>query len=78
LHHILDPVTGYPTQGPHGLALISDELDAINGLGAAIMVAGAGVGQARLAKLPGVDAMIVDADKTLWLSPGMRRSLLPV
>lgn len=71
LHHILDPKTGYPTQGPHGVTLISDKLEAINGLGAAIMVAGAETGRARLKAMSGVDALIVDADSQLWTSPGM-------
>jgi FAD:protein FMN transferase len=71
LHHVLDPKTGYPTQGPHGVALIGEQLDAINGLGTAIMVAGAQAGRERVARTPGVDALIVDADNSLWLSPGM-------
>jgi thiamine biosynthesis lipoprotein len=71
LHHILDPRTGYPTQGPHGVALISDQLELVNGLGAAIMVAGAQAGRARVARSPGLDALIVDADGSLWRSPGM-------
>ncbi|WP_295762966.1 FAD:protein FMN transferase [Undibacterium sp.] len=75
LHHILDPKTGYPTQGPHGLALVSHDIAAINGLGAAIMVAGAEAGRQRLAKLRQVDAMIVGADQQLWLSSGMQARL---
>ena len=75
LHHVLDPKTGYPTQGPHGVALIGEQLDTINGLGAAIMVAGAQAGRERLARTAGVDALIVDADNSLWLSPGMARRL---
>ena len=71
LHHILDPRTGYPTQGPRGVALISDQLEQINGLGAAIMVAGAEAGRARVERTPGLDALIVDADGSLWRSPGM-------
>lgn len=71
LHHILDPRTGYPTQGPHGVALISEQLEQINGLGAAIMVAGSEAGRARIARTPGLDALIVDADGSLWRSPGM-------
>lgn len=71
LHHILDPKTGYPTTGPHGVTLISDQLEAINGLGTAIMVAGAEAGRARVARTAGLDALIVDADSRLWLSPGM-------
>lgn len=75
LHHILDPKTGYPTQGPHGVALISDQLASVNGLGAAIMVAGVKAGRARVAGTPGLDALIVDADNSLWLSPGMAQRL---
>ena len=71
LHHILDPKTGYPTHGPHGVALISNQMEAINGLGAAIMVAGAEAGRARVAQIPGLDALIVDKNNSLWLSPGM-------
>lgn len=77
LHHVLDPHTGYPTQGPHGVALVSEQLEAINGLGTAIMVAGAKAGRARVARTPGLDALIVDADNSLWLSPGMARRLGP-
>lgn len=75
LHHILDPKTGYPTTGPHGVTLISDQLEAVNGLGAVIMVAGAEAGRARVARTPGLDALIVDADGSLWLSPGMAQHL---
>lgn len=74
-HHILDPKTGQPTQGPHGVTLVSRQLEAINGLGAAIMVAGARAGRELLAPLAGVDALIVEADQRLWLSPGMARRL---
>lgn len=75
LHHILDPRTGYPTRGPHGVTLISDQLEAINGLGTAIMVAGAHAGRDRVARTAGLDALIVDADRSLWLSPGMAQRL---
>ena len=71
LHHILDPKTGYPSTGAHGVTLISDKLELINGLGTALMVAGAEAARTRVAKTPGVDALIVDADRSLWLSPGM-------
>lgn len=76
LHHILDPKTGYPTHGPHGVVLISEQLEAINGLGAAIMVAGAAAGRTRVANIPGLDALIVDADDSLWRTPGMAQRLV--
>jgi thiamine biosynthesis lipoprotein len=73
LHHILDPKTGYPTNGPHGVTLISDRLDTINGLGASIMVVGAQSGRARLQQMADVDALIVDANNQLWTSSGMAK-----
>ena len=75
LHHILDPKTGYPTRGPRGVVLIADDLDAINGLGAAIMVAGADAGRARVTKIAKLDALIVDADGSVWCSRGMATRL---
>ena len=57
------------------MALISDQLELINGLGAALMVAGAEAGRAWVARTPGLDALIVDADNSLWRSPGMASRL---
>ena len=78
LHHVLDPKTGYPTTGPHGVTLISTQLEAINGLGAAIMVAGADAGRSQLARLAGVDALICQGDSSLWFSAGMSRRMAAV
>lgn len=75
IHHIIDPKTGYPSHGPHGVTLIGDSLEHVNGLGTAIMVAGAAAGRRRVQHTPGLDALIVDADNSLWLSPGMQRRL---
>jgi thiamine biosynthesis lipoprotein len=74
-HHILDPKTGQPTTGPRGVTLVSRKLDDINGLGAAIMVAGAEAGRRLLEPLKGVDTLIVKADQRVWLSPGMATRL---
>ncbi|NDP40670.1 MAG: FAD:protein FMN transferase [Rhodoferax sp.] len=75
LHHILDPKTGYPSTGPHGVTLISEQLELINGLGAALMVAGGDAGRTRIGRTPGIDALIVDADRSLWLSAGMAQRI---
>lgn len=74
-HHILDPRTGQPTTGPHGVTLVSRNLEDINGLGAAIMVAGAEAGRRLLEPLKGVDCLIVEADQRVWLSQGMASRL---
>lgn len=76
-HHILDPKSGHPTTGPRGVALVSRRLEDINGLGAAIMVAGAQVGQQWLASLGSVDALMVLPDQRVWQSAGMRNGCKP-
>ena len=77
LHHILNPKTGYPTEGLHGVTLIGERLEDINGLGPALMVAGAAFGRARLAEHAGLDALLVDRDGAVWISPGMSRRMSP-
>jgi FAD:protein FMN transferase len=74
-HHVLDPRTGYPSRGAHGVALIGQELESINGLGTAIMVSGAAAGQALAQHHAGVDALIVDGGNQIWRSGGMVRRL---
>jgi thiamine biosynthesis lipoprotein len=74
-HHILDPKTGQPTHGPHGVALVARRMESVNGLGTAIMAGGATAGRRWLAQRPEVDALIVHADERLWLSTGMGRRL---
>ena len=75
LHHVLNPRTGYPSQGAHGVVLMGHELASINGMGAAVMVAGTSAGQSIVQHAPGVDALIVGNDNQLWLSRGMERRL---
>ncbi|CAM3683284.1 FAD:protein FMN transferase [Roseateles saccharophilus] len=70
-HHILDPRTGWPTRGPHGITLVSRDLPDINGIGAAMMVAGSAWARSSLAARPGVDALIVDRNQSVWTSGGM-------
>lgn len=73
-HHVIDPRTGYPAQGPHGVTLVADELQAVNGLGTAAMVLEPGAGQALLAR-SGVHALLARRDGELWITAGLRRRL---
>lgn len=57
-HHVLDPATGWPTRGVHGVALLADQVADVNGLGTAIMVAGPQAAKTWLAQRPQVQALI--------------------
>ncbi|HXZ51105.1 MAG TPA: FAD:protein FMN transferase [Burkholderiales bacterium] len=74
-HHILDPRTGYPSTGVHGVTLVSERLEALDGLGVAIMVLGEKDGARLVEATPGLDALIAGSDGSLWMTPGMRRRL---
>ncbi|WP_092696764.1 FAD:protein FMN transferase [Acidovorax soli] len=75
VHHILDPRTGYPTVGVHGVSLLARDVAQVNGLGAALMVQGAQAGQALVARQPGVEALMVAGDGSAWYSAGMAAAL---
>ncbi len=77
-HHILDPRTGYPAQGPRHVTLVAEQLDAVNGYGTAIMVLGLAAGQRLVADTPGLEGLIVDHDGSLWVSPGLAGRFMPV
>lgn len=70
-HHILDPATGRPTHGPRGVSLLAKDATSVNGLGTAIMVLGSENGRALLKDKPGVQALVVNRDHSVWQTPGM-------
>jgi thiamine biosynthesis lipoprotein len=69
--HILDPRTGEPAQGMRGVTLVAREVEAVNGLGPAIMVLGLEAGK-RLVEAAAVEGLLVDDAGKLWTSPGLR------
>ena len=77
LHHILNPRTGWPTEGVHGVALLARNVDAVNGWGTALMVRGPAQAPAWHAQHPEVEVMVAHADGKRWCSPGMTASLKP-
>lgn len=69
-HHILDPRTGYPVAGPQQVTLVGQDLSNLNGFSSAIMVLGTEKGRELLGRLAGVDALIVEPDGRVWVTPG--------
>lgn len=76
-HHLLNPSTGMPSSGVRGVVMVSRQPDLINGLGAAIMVAGAAAGRSLLAPLREVDSLIVDAGARVHTLGRMGERLRP-
>lgn len=76
-HHILDPRTGFPTQGPRGVTLISQDMELVNGLSSAIMVMGTRRGRALIEQHPALEGIIFNPDGSTWVSPNLVRHLVP-
>lgn len=69
-HHVLNPATGRPTRGVHGVALLAPDVQAVNGLGPAIMVAGLAAARGWLAQRPQVQALVA-TPRGHWMTPGL-------
>ncbi|MCZ8218611.1 MAG: FAD:protein FMN transferase [Acidovorax sp.] len=77
-HHVLNPRTGRPTSGVHGVSLVARDVAAVNGLGAALMVQGAQAGRALVQRAPGLAVLVAGQDGSVWQSPAMEALLEPV
>lgn len=75
LHHVLDPHTGWPTSGVHGVALLARDVAAVNGWGAALMVQGPAAAPAWAAQHPEVQLLLAASGAPLWQTPGMAQAL---
>ena len=69
-HHVLDPRSGEPAQGLHGISLVAQDWRALNGLGAALMVRGLDSIEAWLG--PSIQAVAVAPGSRRWLSAGLK------
>jgi thiamine biosynthesis lipoprotein len=76
-HHILDPRTGYPVDGPQHVTLVSEKIEEVNGVSTSIMVLGADLGRLLIERTKGLDGLIVDRDGTRWVSAGLEERLKP-
>ena len=77
-HHVLNPRTGRPSSGVHGVSLVARDVAAVNGLGAALMVQGPQAGRALAQRMPGLAVLIAGQDGGVWQSTAMSALLEPV
>ena len=78
VHHIIDPASGRPTAGLAGVTLVAEQLDAVNALGPAAMVAGPAQALARLAAWGAPQALLMHAEGRTEASAVLRGRLQPV
>lgn len=75
-HHVLDPTTGRPTRGVHGVALLADRAADVNGLGTAIMVGGPRAAERWLGARQQVHALIA-TEQGHAMTPGFAKRMRP-
>ena len=77
-HHIIDLKTGRPVQHTSAVTVISDSAFYADAIDTALFIMGPEKALAKLSSAPGpkADALIVDKDMRLYLSPGMKDRLI--
>jgi thiamine biosynthesis lipoprotein len=78
LHHVLNPRTGRPTSGVHGVSLVASDVAEVNGWGAALMVQGLPAARKLAASRPELPWLMAGQDGTVWQSPAMAARLKPL
>ena len=72
VHHLIDPATGASAAAARSVTVLGPDGLSCEALSKALFVRGPGAGLALLARVPGVDAVIVDAEGALHVSPGLQ------
>jgi thiamine biosynthesis lipoprotein len=72
-HHILDPATGFPAEaGLISVTIVTGDDLAADVLSTMVFVAGPAWGLRLLSSLPRADAVLVDTDLRVSITPGLR------
>lgn len=72
-HHIIDPYTGYPTANEViSVTIISDKAIDGDALSTSVFILGVEKGMELIESLDGVDTVIIDRDKNIYISSGAK------
>ncbi len=69
--HIIDPRTGYPTQGISSVSIFAKQAEVCDALATAVFILGRDVGLHLINQINGVEAIIVDAENKIHKSSGI-------
>jgi thiamine biosynthesis lipoprotein len=74
-HHILDPLTGYPADaGLTSVTIIAESSTTADALSTMVFVTGLTRGLEILADYPEIEAICVDREMQVWVTPGIESS----
>lgn len=71
-HHILNPKTGRSATGVHSVSVIGPDATTTDGLTKPVFILGPEKGLRLIESIPGVDAVIIDADGIMYYSSGLQ------
>lgn len=71
IHHIISPGTGRPARGIQSVTILGKDALTTDGLSTAVFVLGVEQGLAMINRLPGIDAIIIDEQRTMHYSDGL-------
>jgi thiamine biosynthesis lipoprotein len=69
-HHILSPATGVPAEGVRSATVVGPDAVTTDALSTSVFVMGVDAGLRLIARLPGYEAIVIDADGQLFYSDG--------
>ena len=76
-HHIIDPRTGFPSQGCMSATVVAPEAATADALATALCVLGPERGLALVERLDRVEALLVGMEGEVHVSSGLRDALVP-
>ena len=77
-HHILDPTTGDSARGSWSVTILGPEATFTDGLSTSVFVLGPDKGLALIDSLPGIDAIVIDAEGKLRYSADLAEAAAAV
>ncbi|MBT9159473.1 MAG: FAD:protein FMN transferase [Dehalococcoidia bacterium] len=72
-HHILNPQTGYPSQGVISVTVVGPTATEVDILSTAVFLLSAEEGIALLESMPGVEGIIVNAEEEVFVTSGLKK-----
>lgn len=71
VHHILSPTTGKPVRGIQSVSVIGPDATTTDALSTSVFVMGLSKGLALIESLPGIEVIIIDANRKMHFSQGL-------